>query len=92
MDDPLTVDTAAIRGRDGNIYSLPRPARHHDVGRHMIESGHPRPFPGGAAQGFILSDGRFAGREEAAGVALGAGQIKGGQMVAPPNLYSEDIW
>lgn len=41
-------------------------------------------------QGFVMSDGTFAGREEAAKAALEAGQITALQW--PPNLYTEDLW
>jgi hypothetical protein len=37
-----------------------------------------------------MSDGTFAGREEAGKVAILAGQIK--ELAHPPKLYSEDLW
>lgn len=85
------VVAAAIRSRDGVIYSLPPPARHHDVGRHMIEQGHPTPFPSGSAQGFLLSNGEFSSRIAARTCAIANQQLltRAGKTDA---LYSEDVW
>lgn len=89
---------AAIRGEDGTIWTLPPPARHHDIGRYMCENGHPAPFPGGDDQGFIAG-GEFRGRElpvyvrrvpamriarENNQILLGKGQHR--------ELFSEDLW
>jgi len=84
----LTVNCAAIRDHDGIIFSIDRPARHHDVIHKMVKMGRPKPITGD--QGFILSDGRFVEREEAAQIALAAGQCQ--TLTAPPRLYSEDLW
>lgn len=66
------------------IATLPPPARHNDIlwgfGRVLPED-----------QGFITSTGRFVGRREAAGIALGAGQVE--ELTAPASgLFSEDLW
>ena len=73
---------------DGTVYSVPRPGRHHDVIRLMVEKGRPTPISG--EQGFVLSDGRFARRKPAARIAITAGQIE--KLKWPPLLYSEDLW
>ena len=85
------VIAAAIKGDDGVIYHLDRPARHHDVGRHMIEKGHHKPFPGGDEQGFLLSNGEFASRIAARTCAIANGQLlkRAGKT---HELYSEDVW
>lgn len=41
-------------------------------------------------QGFILENGNYIDRIQAAKIALGSGQIK--KLNHPPNLYSEDLW
>jgi hypothetical protein len=89
--DYPSVVAAAIVGRDGIVYHLPPPARHHDVGRHMLEQGHPRPFPGGDAQGFLLSNGEFASRIAARTCAIANQQLlpRAGKTA---ELYSEDVW
>jgi hypothetical protein len=37
-----------------------------------------------------MSDGTFAGREEAGRCAIEGGRIK--ELAHPPELYSEDLW
>lgn len=84
----LTVEAVAILGSNVKIWSLPKPARHHNVIKLMADSGEPIPICG--EQGFILNDGRFVGRKAAANVAIKAKQIE--SLKWPPNLYSEDMW
>jgi hypothetical protein len=72
----------------GIVYWMPKPARHCHVGQAMIANGHPPPYPGGKAQGFILDSDTFVDRLEAARVYM----EQGGQLHWPPNLYSEDLW
>lgn len=82
-----TVATAAI-WIGGTVFTLPRPNRHHNIMWWLstlgIRSGQMH------EQGFVLSNGHYAGREEAAKIALAAGQIE--KLISPPNLYSEDLW
>lgn len=86
----LKVAAAAIKVGD-LVFSLPRPARHHNILRHMHEIG----VKGGpswiAGQGFLLSDGRWVSREEAFEVAKGAGQLND-RVSFRPKLFSEDVW
>jgi len=93
MTDRLTVVAAAIRLNDV-VYSLPPPARHHDVGIDMVlNRGVPAPYPSGDAQGFLLSDGRFARRKAAMWVAIQAGQVDPDKLQTPAHgLFSEDLW
>lgn len=87
----LKVDSVAIRDVYGKVWSLPRPNRHHDVIRHMRESGYDGPVNGVDQQGFILSSGQFCRRKAALRVAEKAGQIKGSRTIANV-LTSEDLW
>lgn len=88
---PPRVVAAAVRYR-GEVYSLPPPARHHDVialicARHGLDGYQPSQDD----RGFLLSDGRYARRRAAAVVAVRAGQC---ERVAHPRhgLFSEDLW
>lgn len=74
----------------GATWSLPRPARHHNVLWAIDKAGLSAIEPGPEAQGFLTSEGRFVGRREAAGIAIAAGQIITTKW--PPDLYSEDLW
>lgn len=83
------IERAAIR-HDGNVYSVPRPGRHHNVIWEMVGLG------GFSArdmhdQGFVTSAGRYVDREDGLRLALAAKQItlKHGN---PRELYSEDLW
>jgi hypothetical protein len=82
------ITGSAIVGEDGKVYSLPKPARHHNVIRMMVEQGHRTPVCG--EQGFVLDDGRYVNRKQAAALALESKQII--ELRWPPDLYSEDLW
>lgn len=79
----------AVIDGNGKVWSLPPPARHHDVIRAIHKAGAPF-VQDPKLQGFIESSGRFVGRIEGALVALASGQIEA--LKWPPNLYSEDLW
>ncbi|WP_300534907.1 hypothetical protein [uncultured Mameliella sp.] len=87
------IVAAAIRDEGtGLTFSLPAPARHHDVLRAMtalgldaMKIGHPD------AQGFLTDTGRFLGRIGAACCAIDAGQIDALKFNAR-ELFSEDLW
>lgn len=87
---PLTIAAAAIRTDDGEIWSLPRPARHNDVIRLIREAGCKLPV-GGDSQGFLLSNGKFARRKPSLSIAVRAGQILDGRIIGGV-LTSEDLW
>lgn len=80
-----TIERAAIR-HCGEVYSLPRPARHHDVAHWLSGRG-----ARGGVQGFVTSKGRFVGRREAMRIAEKAGQLRGEPYVIG-ELFSEDVW
>lgn len=76
----------------GATWSLPRPHRHHHILWAIDKAGLCAMTPGPDAQGFLTSDGRFVGREEAANIAVAAGQITRDQMVSKRDIFSEDLW
>ncbi len=86
---PLRVIAAACKVGD-LVVSLPPPHRHHHIlhALHAIKEGLGMVQP--KDQAFLLSDGRFVDRKEAAQVALAAGQVQ--KLHAPPRLFSEDVW
>lgn len=92
VGDPERIVAAAVVW-GGVIYSLPRPARHHDVMQRIPKLGpnvQPEVDLQPANQGFITSSGRYVDRGEAAVLAIQAGQIerpRWGEM-----LYSEEVW
>lgn len=88
---PLRVELAAIKSIvDESVWSIPKPGRHHDVIRLMVEKGYPTPIKG--VQGFILNDGTFVGRNEAMEVAHNAEQLLDRCDRDYYQLFSEDVW
>jgi len=85
----MKVVAAAIRDSDGNVHSLPPPARHNDVIQKMRAEGirvrvtH--------EQGFLLEDDTFVDRVEAAQHAMEEGQATK-LSYSKTKLYSEDLW
>lgn len=83
---------AAIQHADGEVYSLPPPARHHDVIRLMGARFNDRREEG-HEQGFITSSGAFVDRKSAWVLAERAGQLLPRAPTGPPGtLFSEDVW
>ncbi len=78
-----TVVAAAILDVAGEIWTLPPPNRHHNVIALMGKK-----FRQEYTQGFVLSDGTFVDRVQAAQFAYGAGQTATLHHV----LFSEDLW
>ncbi len=76
------------------IWSMPKPNRHHDVLRLM--SHHEVHAYGNEIQGFLDENGKFLDRKTAYVLACTTGQID--RSWHPPNsydgneLYSEDLW
>jgi hypothetical protein len=83
----LTINQAAILGDDGNIYTLPRPARHNNIIAYMRNIGYDGSIRN---QGFILSDGRYVDRDIAKTIALNNGQVT--KLINNAVLLSEDLW
>ena len=78
----ITVETAALQ-QDGIVYTLPRPARHCDIIHQVVKQGVSLV---GSRQGFVLSDGTFVDRYQAAGQT---DEVNGSQI---GKLYTEDLW
>ncbi|MEN6545664.1 MAG: hypothetical protein ABFE07_06440 [Armatimonadia bacterium] len=83
------ITGVAILCKDGGMFSLPEPSRHHHLfalaafmNEHTVPQGE---------QGFTTSAGRFVSREDGLAIAQAAGQpiSKHGN---PTQLYSEDLW
>lgn len=85
----LAVIGVAIIAKGGMMCSLPKPKRHHDVIRAMAASGMDTPIIG--EQGFLLSDGTFATRKQAAKIAIKANQLLS-RSKGLEQLFSEDVW
>jgi hypothetical protein len=94
--------SSAIRFNE-RVWDVPRPGRHHDVIRHIIETN-PAVQTVGGEQGFLAGDGssqgRFVERIEARKIAEAAGQIIAGRrdndgipyVSQDDRLFSEDVW
>ena len=82
---------AAIQSQHNEkLYWLPKPNRHGDVIRHMVDSDkHPKPVRG--IQGFVTNTGEFLNREQAYEYAKAKDQILPGTGIRGV-LYSEDLW
>ena len=82
---------------DGIIWTLPRPARHHHIVWVMNKIGetlsddHPVMIYR-REQGFIDDKGTFFNRIDAAVIAKECKQLLNGKLLAPPRLFSEDLW
>ena len=86
MTEPLRVVAAACH-LNGLTYTIPAPARHHDILLLM-----PSPECHLCTQGFLLSDGRFIEREGARFVAIDQKQVKDMSILHARELFSEDLW
>ncbi len=89
------IDIAAIRV-DGEVWALPRPARHHVLIMAWCWS-HYSPETGGGRideheQGFLTTECRFVDRKEAAKIAIKAKQILPRYKKKPKSLTSEHLW
>lgn len=83
-----TIVSVAISAY-GLVFMLPPPARHHTVMTKIHEfNSEIQVNPKG--QGFLTSKGRYVGRRDAALIAKSSGQVD--QLIAPPELFSEDLW
>ena len=86
----IRIEVAAIN-HNGEIFSLPRPNRHHNIIRHMRTLGKSIDDIANSRQGFLTNESVFVGRVEALKIAQDAGQLLSNPG-APPNLFSEDVW
>jgi hypothetical protein len=88
------IVAAAIRRRsDGQVFSLPKPARHGDVMSMLgtIETEHGTKWAlHDGEQGFVDEEGRFYNRKQARAHAFRCGQHTG-ELIGSI-LTSEDLW
>lgn len=88
---PTIDDGRSVR----TIISAPPPARHHNLcGLEFVlnERGMIADEQTTKNSGFLLSDGTYADRQRAAGIAIAAGQVKAEDMTVKGTLFSEDLW
>lgn len=88
--DSKRIVAAAIMYQ-GKVYSLPAPARHHDVIRHIAEATGETSI-GENEQGFLDDLGQFLRRRPAMLVAQRAGQLLSNRAPVLRELYSENVW
>lgn len=77
--------------RDGIVYELPKPNRHHHVFLTMPK----KEDDGKDIEGFVDNTGKFLTRKEAYIIAKETGQLnrrKGPGMYDGDLLFSEDLW
>lgn len=93
MAEELRIVAAAILDDAGKTWTLPPPARHHDIINWMRATGYAGGIFGtnGDQQGFLLSNGMYCRRRPALRVAKKAGQIKNCKIIGGV-LTSEDLW
>jgi hypothetical protein len=92
--EPPKVVAVAVIGYDLLVYSMLPPNRHHDLLRYMGTClQHPWPVGSGSIDddGFVLSNGAYATREQAKVFAEYHGQLLPTASESP-SLFSEDLW
>lgn len=84
------ITGVAIRSHDKQTIQLPKPNRHHNVIKYMVDVlKHPIPIKG--LQGFVTEEGVFLNRIEARLVATRHGQLLD-RASNGYELFSEDVW
>lgn len=76
---------------EGDLYHLPKPARHHDVIREIARLNAVG-IQGADVQGFLDNGGVFVNRTEALAIALSANQVLDVNNIRANLLFSEDLW
>lgn len=91
MLNPLhEIIGVAILTPQGEIISMMKPNRHCDILFSLIKEGNSGFYE--SEQGFIDQQGNFLNRRDALKIALDNEQVKYDNLVAPPELFSEDLW
>jgi hypothetical protein len=85
----VRVERAAIKLGD-RVFHVPRPGRHHDVIRSMVQRHGVKP-PVCGVQGFMLTDHTFVDRMDALRIALDCGQVER-HKARSMGLDSADVW
>jgi hypothetical protein len=84
------ITHVAIRQKDGRIFSLPKPYRHHHVLKMMRNLEEDCTELMGENQGFLNDKGKYLTRMVGAVYAIEREQIE--ELATPPFLFSEDLW
>ena len=93
LNESAPIISAAVL-HNGIIHSMPAPNRHHNI-VHAMNGEREKEgllLLAYGEQGFLDANGNFLNRIDAAKVAEFWSQIKGGNLISAPNLYSEDLW
>jgi hypothetical protein len=91
LDSNVEMIVRAALQYNGTVYSLPAPARHHNVMQRMFADNMPSEAMALQNQGFVTSTGRYVDRYEGFRIAKAAGQLW--RSPTPPDmLTSEDVW
>ena len=89
---PLPITDVAIRFH-GAIYSLPKPNRHHDVIRKIVEATDVRYVDAhDEDQGFLDESGKYLTRKQGLRVASLNNQMRPEHPIWHNELYSENLW
>ena len=89
---PSRIVNAALLTDDGQVISLPRPARHHDVIAHMTKRGFTLEQIARSEQGFTTDTLPFVRRQPAMRIARDNGQLLRKDTFHLKQLFSEDLW
>jgi len=81
----------AVRDTEGQVWSLPRPYRHHHVLKVMYDHGAKQREDNHENQGFLDAHGHYLTRKQALVNAHAHHQLIGGKTIASI-LTSEDLW
>lgn len=71
---------------EGSVISLPEPSRHYHIFGMLMDDELKVYYE----EGFLLENGEFVDRKEAAKIAIESGQAEG--LISPPRLTSKDLW
>jgi hypothetical protein len=78
---------------NGVIYSLPKPNRHHDVIRLIVDTTDAATVDShGDDQGFLDHTGKYLTRKQALHIAYISGQLREDRPVLHNQLFSENLW
>jgi hypothetical protein len=89
METEHRIVAAAVKDVSGKIWTLPPPARHHDIVHEMCKA-RAKGYLDLDNQGFILENGQWVSRKAAAYLVMHNGQCN--SLHNPGCLYSEDLW
>lgn len=91
----LRIKAAAIKTADGEVHSVPAPARHHNVIWVLRSMGYSLGRISSGEEGFVTDEDRFVSRAEALAIAQANGQLLEEHRTLAEELgelYSEFVW